>query len=734
MSQTPSRLRARSVLVAAVAGALVAGVVGTAPVASGAPASDGRAALLKSFAVQARTGKATATPRDVDAGLASPSADGKTLAPSNGPDAKARTLADAAQAAPLATSSAADCAALDVEVTQTLEQGWVSWAAGATDVTVKRQRPGGVVTTLASGVTSAGVRDTGHNPLGFAAYTVSATLDGSALTCRSPEGDSYWSMSSEDGTGQSDVFFAGDKTVYGQDMLGPAFPLYTATAYRPAFSPTGRLVAAVEQVNGVWSITVRKTSNGALQWSVPSPADTMLDEPSFSPDGQRIVVEALALPALDTSSGLYTVPVNGSAHLLTKVPGSAGLVTADWIDAPGAASSTTIVAADLAPGAGLVRVNAATGARSAVAGSEGALDPMGLPDGSVVFTTVSDSGATLSKMAPNGTVGAPLTTFSAGSSPRWPAASTDGNIYHYLEEPDSNDPTQRVWSVYRFDGSAGTVSRLGMTKDEADTGFNGFDIRSPFSAGTSHVGGSANPDILARTSTGDLYAYPLSSSPTRFFDARVKMGYGWNVMKQFIAAGDVNSDRRGDVIAIDSSGVLWLYPGRGTYKFLPRIKLGTGWGSYVIFSTGDFDGDTRADLLARDSSGNLWMYPGNGAGKLMPRKQIGKGWSIFSALVGPGDWNHDGKVDVIARERSTGYLYLYPGNGKGGFTARKLLGTGWNSRNGFAAVEYWAGYNALFARTTTGVLLDYDSVGDGSMNGNSVYQAGTGWGSYTITG
>lgn len=723
MSPSPSSVRARSVLVAAVAGALVAGVVGTAPAASGAPATDGRAALLKAFAEQARTGRSTALPRDVGASVASPS-----------PDDRARALAGATETAPLATSSAADCAALDVEVTQTLERGWVSWAAGATNVTVKRQRPGGALTTLASGVTSSGVRDAGHNPMGFAAYTVSASLNGSTLTCRSPEGNSYWSMSSDDGTGQSDVFFAGDKTVYGQDMSGPAFPLYAAAAYRPAFSPTGRLVAAVEQVGGVWSVTVRRTSDGALQWSAPSPAGTMLDEPSFSPDGQRIVVEALTLPGLDTSNGLYTVPVNGSTHTLTKVAGSDGLVTADWVDTPGAASSTTIVAADLAPGAGLVRVNAATGARSAVAGSQGALDPMGLPDGSVLFTTISDTGSTLSTMAANGTVGPPLTTFPAGSTPRWPAPSTDGNIYHYLEEPDSNDPAQRVWSVYRFDGSVGTPSRLGMTKDQADTGFNGFDIRSPFSAGTSHVGGSANPDILARSSTGDLFAYPLSSSPTRFFDPRVKMGYGWNVMKQFIAAGDVNSDRRGDVIAIDSSGVLWLYPGRGAFTFLPRVKIGTGWASYAIFSTGDFDGDTRADLLARDSVGNLWLYPGNGAGRLLPRKQIGKGWSIFNALIGPGDWNHDGRADVMARERSTGYLYLYPGNGRGGFTTRKLLGTGWNSLTGFAAVEYWGGYNALFARTTTGVLLDYDSVGDGSMNSKSVYQAGTGWGPYTITG
>ena len=64
----------------------------------------------------------------------------------------------------------------------------------------------------------------------------------------------------------------------------------------------------------------------------------------------------------------------------------------------------------------------------------------------------------------------------------------------------------------------------------------------------------------------------------------------------------------------------------------------------------------------------------------------------------------------------------------------QYLGSGWNGRNAFAAPEFYAGVNALFARTTDGMLLDYDSVGDGVLNGNHVYVAGTGWGPFTITG
>ncbi len=265
-------------------------------------------------------------------------------------------------------------------------------------------------------------------------------------------------------------------------------------------------------------------------------------------------------------------------------------------------------------------------------------------------------------------------------------------------------------------------------------GFYGFDMRTSVSAGTSNFGGSANGDILARSSTGVLYAYPLSSSFDRYFDARRQMGTGWGVMKQFIAVGDLNSDAQGDIAAVDTSGVLWLYPGKGSFGLGARTKLGSGWSSYAIFSTGDFNGDTVADLIARDSAGRLWLYPGNGRGGLASRVQIGNGWSIFNAILGPGDWNYDGKTDLLARERSTGYLYLYPGKGNGGFAARTYLGKGWNGRTGFATPENYFGFTALFARTTAGVLLDYDSVGNGVMRSDHIYQAGSGWNGYTFTG
>ena len=47
----------------------------------------------------------------------------------------------------------------------------------------------------------------------------------------------------------------------------------------------------------------------------------------------------------------------------------------------------------------------------------------------------------------------------------------------------------------------------------------------------------------------------------------------------------------------------------------------------------DYNSDGRVDLLARDSSGSLWLYPGNGAGGCLPRVRVGGGWNVMTALV-----------------------------------------------------------------------------------------------------
>ncbi|WP_116451773.1 FG-GAP-like repeat-containing protein [Blastococcus litoris] len=192
--------------------------------------------------------------------------------------------------------------------------------------------------------------------------------------------------------------------------------------------------------------------------------------------------------------------------------------------------------------------------------------------------------------------------------------------------------------------------------------------------------GNGTVDVLARwTSTGELWLYPGDGTGGWLAPARV--GVGWNGMNALVGPGDFDGNQRVDLLAREgSTGELWLYPGNGTGGWLPRVRVGSGWNVMnALVAPGDFTGDGTADLLAREtSSGDLWLYPGNGTGGWLPRVRVGSGWNVMNALVAPGDFTGDGTADLLARETSTGELWLYPGNGTGGWLPRVRVGFGWN--------------------------------------------------------
>jgi serine protease len=150
----------------------------------------------------------------------------------------------------------------------------------------------------------------------------------------------------------------------------------------------------------------------------------------------------------------------------------------------------------------------------------------------------------------------------------------------------------------------------------------------------------------------------------------------------------------------------------------------------AVLAAGDFNGDGKADVLARDNSGLLWLYPGNGAGGWLSRKQVGTGWNGFTSLMAPGDFTGDRHPDVLARDAS-GALWLYPGNGAGGWLARKQVGSGWNA---FTAIVGSGDINGdgkadVLARDTSGVLWLYPGNGAGGWLARK--QVGSGWNGMT---
>ena len=87
-------------------------------------------------------------------------------------------------------------------------------------------------------------------------------------------------------------------------------------------------------------------------------------------------------------------------------------------------------------------------------------------------------------------------------------------------------------------------------------------------------------------------------------------------------------------------------------------------------------------MLARAPDGTLLMYRGNGkAGWVTGSGEpLGTGWEGFTALTARGDFSGDRLPDVLARA-SDGTLFMYRGNGKGGWItgAGEAIGSGWQT-------------------------------------------------------
>lgn len=224
---------------------------------------------------------------------------------------------------------------------------------------------------------------------------------------------------------------------------------------------------------------------------------------------------------------------------------------------------------------------------------------------------------------------------------------------------------------YRGNGAGGWLT---PTAAQIGSGWNGMtSIIVP-----GDFDGDGNADVLARDTAGLLWLYP--GNGTGGWKARELVGSGWNGMTTILAAGDVNSDGFQDVLAVDGSGILWEYPGNGHGGWLPRQQIGSGWGSSTaIVGIGDFNGDGFPDLLARNPAGALLLYPHTPTGWLNP-KQVGSGWNIMTSIQSVGDFNGDGFPDVLARDTG-GSLWLYPGNGASGWGAPSRVGSGWNIMN-----------------------------------------------------
>ena len=166
------------------------------------------------------------------------------------------------------------------------------------------------------------------------------------------------------------------------------------------------------------------------------------------------------------------------------------------------------------------------------------------------------------------------------------------------------------------------------------------------------INGPGSISTFGEDEAGELYVASLNGGTVHAID-----GPAPGVATRF----DFNSDGRADVLWRHiSTGENYLYPMNGT-----TILAGDGYVrtvadlNWTIAGIGDFDGDGRADILWRNTStGQNYVYLMNGTAILTEgylRTVADLNWTI----AGVGDFDGDGKDDILWRNSATGENYIY---------------------------------------------------------------------------
>jgi hypothetical protein len=195
--------------------------------------------------------------------------------------------------------------------------------------------------------------------------------------------------------------------------------------------------------------------------------------------------------------------------------------------------------------------------------------------------------------------------------------------------------------IFVYDTVTNTTRRVSV--DSNGTQGNAYSYFPSISADGSYVAFYSNANNLVSGDTngyGDIF---VSNNP----------------LASNISSPDFNSDGKADILwrnQATGQNVVWLMDGTNltTVVDLTSLKYPNEPPNWSIGGTGDFNGDGKEDILWRNSATGdnmMWLMDGTNMAQVRNLTPVADAfWDISST----GDFNSDGKEDILWRNSATG--------------------------------------------------------------------------------
>ena len=355
-------------------------------------------------------------------------------------------------------------------------------------------------------------------------------------------------------------------------------------------------------------------------------------------------------------------------------------------------------------------------------------------------------------------------TLSAGNRANWPAIgdfNEDGILDLAVANLGSTGPGGVSILLGNGAHGVGNGTFTLQTAPIPDTG------SGPFAITAGDFNADGHLDLAVSNSNDGTITILLGQGNGTFISAGVPLLVGGD--PQVIAAGDFDEDGKLDLAVTnksDGSVSVLLNARGGSFQSAATFSTGGNTQSPIGLIAADFRGTGHLNLAAVNG-GNIAILLGDGRGSftLQPNPPSSGTSDLIAGVT--GDYNGDGKLDLVVSDRTAGKAFLFLGNGDGTFgnmsaytTAAgsfglatadfngdggldlaiangsannasiflQLLPVGLNPTSlsfGTVAVNATSGSQAVTLTNSTGIALNFTTIGFSGANAGDFSQTNT---------